>query len=313
MLHHTLKLIAILCSFPLVSLSASTANESTKQCTDTHSNSHDLTQHDFEIEELTPDTEHVYKMASGVELKLYQFSPVGLEVTDKRPAIVFFFGGGWSGGTPTQFYAQANFLAQHGMIAFTAEYRVIGRNKTTPFECIEDAKSAIRWLRQHADELGIDPNRIVAAGGSAGGHIALCTAMIQEYDSDKEDTSISSVPNAVIGFNPVADTSKETGFQAPLFKRDGAKAASPTHHVRPGLPPMLIFHGTADRTVPFKQIKIFAQRMQDLGNTCRLSTFPGKTHGFFNSKSFRSTNSNEDFDRTMRESVQFLSELNLIQ
>ncbi|MGZ0709664.1 alpha/beta hydrolase fold domain-containing protein [Coraliomargarita sp. W4R53] len=259
-----------------------------------------------------PDAEHVYKTASGVKLKLYQFSPAGLTHTDKRPAIVFFFGGGWSGGTATQFYVQADYLAQRGMVAFTADYRVSSRNKTTPFESVEDAKSAVRWIRQHASELGIDPNRIVAAGGSAGGHIALCTAIIDGYNSDQEDLSISSVPNAVIGFNPVADTSEKTGFQAPLFKRDSATSASPIHHVRPGLPPILIFHGTADRTVPFEQIERFTQLMQENGNSCQLIPFPGKTHGFFNSSFFRSKYTNDDLYQTMHESVQFLTKLNLL-
>jgi hypothetical protein len=69
---------------------------------------------------------------------------------------VFFFGGGWVGGSPKQMYQQAKVMAEQGMVAFSADYRVASRNKTTPFECVKDGKSAIRWLREHAAELGID-------------------------------------------------------------------------------------------------------------------------------------------------------------
>ena len=105
----------------------------------------------------------------GVELKLHVFEPEGLKASDHRAAIVFFFGGGWTGGDAKQFYQQARAMSDRGMVAFSADYRVKGRNKTTPFECVKDGKSAIRWVREHAAELGVDPERIVAAGGSAGG------------------------------------------------------------------------------------------------------------------------------------------------
>ena len=120
----------------------------------------------------TPDRTVVYKTASGVDLILHVFEPEGWQASDQRAAAVFFFGGGWSGGTPKQFYQHARALADRGMVAFSADYRVKSRNKTTPFECVKDGKSAIRWVRAHAAELGIDPSMIVASGGSAGGHVA---------------------------------------------------------------------------------------------------------------------------------------------
>ena len=109
----------------------------------------------------------------------FSFQQTRLKPTDHRPAIVFFFGGGWSGGDKKQFYQQAKAMAEHGMLAFSADYRVKTRNKTTPFECVKDGKSAIRWVREHAAELGVDPDRIVASGGSAGGHVAACTGVIE--------------------------------------------------------------------------------------------------------------------------------------
>ena len=91
------------------------------------------------------------------------------------------------------------------MVAICAEYRIKSKHGTTPFECVDDGKSAVRWIREHADDLGIDPNKIVAAGGSAGGHVAACTAVINGYETNSENMDISSKPNALVLFNPVID------------------------------------------------------------------------------------------------------------
>lgn len=159
--------------------------------------------------EFKPDRVVPYKTVGDVTLKLHVFEPTGLKTNDHRPAIVLFFGGGWAGGDPKQFFQQARALADLGMVAFSANYRVKSRNQTTPFECVKDAKSAIRWVRAHAAELGVDPNRIVAGGGSAGGHIAACTGLIAGSEEAGENLKISSRPNAMILFNPVLDTTEK--------------------------------------------------------------------------------------------------------
>jgi len=115
----------------------------------------------------------IYKQASGDELYLYLFNPEAHDASkDQRPAIVFFFGGGWNGGTPSQFVQHSEYLASRGMVAVVADYRVKSRQNTTAKECVADGKSAVRFLRENAVRLGIDPNRIAAGGGSAGGHVA---------------------------------------------------------------------------------------------------------------------------------------------
>ena len=129
--------------------------------------------------------------------------PPGWKDSDKRPAIVFFFGGGWTSGKLEQFEPQASHLARRGMVAARADYRVKSRHGVTPKECVEDAKSAVRWMRANAAKLGVDPDRIVAAGGSAGGHIAACTAFSPGLDAEGEDANVSSKPNALVLFNPV--------------------------------------------------------------------------------------------------------------
>ena len=92
----------------------------------------------------------VYKTIGDVKLKIYIYEPKGHKAGAKRPAIVFFFGGGWRGGTPRQFLEHCRYLASKGMVAMTTDYRVSSRQGTKPFHCVRDGKSAVRWIRQNA-------------------------------------------------------------------------------------------------------------------------------------------------------------------
>src|SRR5271157_2695068 len=182
-----------------------------------------------------------YKTIPGGTLEMIVHYPPGWKDTDKRPGIVFFFGGGWENGTIKQFEPQADHLASRGMVAARADYRVKSRQGVTPDKCVEDAKSAIRWLRANASKLGIDPDRIVAAGGSAGGHIAACTALSEGLEAEGEDRAISSRPDALVLFNPVL---RFDGIPQ-LMERIGndetlGKKLSPTLHVSKTTPPTLI-------------------------------------------------------------------------
>jgi acetyl esterase/lipase len=149
----------------------------------------------------------VYKTIGEVKLYLHIFRELNATKSEKLPAIVFFFGGGWNAGTVNQFVKRSEYLASRGMVAVIADYRVKSRHGVTPVECVTDAKSAIRWVRAHAADFGIDSNRIVAAGGSAGGHLAAATALAQGLDEKGEDVKISSAPNALALFNPALDLS----------------------------------------------------------------------------------------------------------
>lgn len=235
--------------------------------------------------------EIVYKEIDGVSLKLWVFNPVKHKAGDKKPAIVFFFGGGWNGGSPTQFVHQSEYLAARGIVSIVADYRVFSRHEVRANKCVSDAKSAIRWVREHAEELGVDPNRIAAGGGSAGGHLAAATATLPMFDEPKENTSVSSKPNALALFNPALLLAPLNGLTQEqnerlkgLEKRFGAtpESMSPYHHVVKGLPPTIIFHGTNDKTVAFESTELFAEKMREQGNRCVLVAYKGETHGFFN-------------------------------
>ncbi|MDQ8181565.1 alpha/beta hydrolase fold domain-containing protein [Pelagicoccus sp. SDUM812005] len=255
-----------------------------------------------------PNESHVYKTVGDTELELHVFTPPGHDSQDQRPAIVFFFGGGWNSGTPAQFYEQAQHLADLGMVAISADYRVKSRQGTSPFEAVADGKSAVRWIRQNAARLGIDPEQVIASGGSAGGHVAACTGVIAGYDEPGEDLSISSVPNAMVLFNPVIDTT-EKGYGVSRVGEARKFEISPAHHVRPGIVPTLVFHGTADTTVPYENAERFARLMQEAGNDCELMPFEGKGHGFFNGKFFRPKSKDTSaYHQSMERTVSFLRE-----
>lgn len=177
------------------------------------------------------------------------------------------------------------------MVAMTVEYRVLNRHGVKAVSCFRDAKSAIRWVRKNAERLGIDPDRIAAGGGSAGGHLAGALGTIREFDEEYEDTSISSVPNALVLFNPrlvlvpvKGHEAKDLKKLADIEERLGVKPErlSPYHHVREGQPPTIIFHGKADTTVPYFTSELFAEETQKKGNRCEIVGYDGQPHGFFN-------------------------------
>ncbi|MCG2588810.1 alpha/beta hydrolase [Rhodohalobacter sulfatireducens] len=248
-----------------------------------------------------PDSIVSYKTIGETELKLHIFTPEGYETSDNRPAIVFFFGGGWKGGSPSQFYPQSRYLASRGMVAISAEYRVESRHNTTPRECVLDGNSAIRWIRQHAGELGIDPERIAAGGGSAGGHVAAATAITDGFEEEGEDLSIPSRPDALVLFNPVFDNGPE-GYGHSRVKSYW-KEFSPMHNIDDTAPPTIVFLGTEDSLVPVSTARKYKRLMEEKGRRCDLHLYEGQPHGFFN------YSSREYYNKTVIEMDRFLSSL----
>ena len=257
-----------------------------------------------------PPRTEIYKKtvnAAGgpINLEMNIFDPAGHKAGDKTPAIVLFYGGGWSSGEPDLFFAHATYLASRGMVAFVPSYRTKNSAQTTAFEAVTDAKSAIRWVREHAKELGIDPNRIAAAGSSAGGHIAATAAIVTGFDEPTENAAISSRPNALVLYNPVIDLSPAGYGNA----RVGPKweSISPLQNVRPGDPPTIIFHGTADKTVPYANAVAFEKAMKDAGNSVELVTLRGVGHGFAYRPAKKSAN------LALRDTDKFLASLGYLK
>jgi acetyl esterase/lipase len=250
-------------------------------------------------------TAHVYKKTAEGELYLYVFQPQkGRQ--QNRPAAVFFFGGGWNGGTPKQFEEHASYLASRGMVGIVADYRVKSRQGTTPFECVKDGKSAIRWVRVHAGELGIDPDRIAAGGGSAGGHVAAATATVPGLEEKGEDSSVSCRPNALLLFNPVYDNGPE-GYGHERVK-ERYKEISPMHNIHKGTPPAIVFLGTKDTLIPVATAEKYKELMEQAGSRCDLHLYEDQPHGFFNRRK-----SEEHFLKTVTEMDRFLESLGYLK
>ncbi len=222
--------------------------------------------------------EYVYRTTPHGELKIHVFLPQGWKPSDQRPGILFFFGGGFVNGSPEVFFSKAEYLAQRGMVAASAEYRIMNKHRTLPDAAIEDCREAMKWMRKKARELGLDGNRLAASGGSAGGTCAAATA----YGPDPQ-----ARPNALVLYNPSMDSNRAR-VEA---RKEGLSAAdvdrlmemlSPVRHVKKGAVPSVQFFGTEDALLA--GARKFVARSLAAGNRAELFTANGQKHGFFNDR-----------------------------
>ena len=246
----------------------------------------------------------LYKTVDTTQLYLTVYPSVTKMSNKKSSAMVFFFGGGWNNGTVKQFEPQAIYFSQRGMTCILVDYRVKEKHKATPFESLKDAKSAIRYIRAHANELLIDPSKIVAAGGSAGGHLAAAAATINDYNESTDNTAISCTPDALVLFNPVFDN----GPGGYGYERIGEayKNFSPLHNIKSGAPPTIVFLGDKDHLVPVETAKYYKTIMEKVKSRCDLFVYEGQGHGFFNYKNL------EYFKKTVSETDTFLQSIGIL-
>lgn len=251
---------------------------------------------------VTQETQ-VYKKVGDRELKLFIEKPAGWKATDRRPAIVFFFGGGWVAGNAKQFLKQSEYFASRGMVGVRVEYRTMPKDdKGPPTICVQDAKSAMRWVRAHARELGIDPERIAAGGGSAGGHLAAFTTLVSGNDAAEDDLKISPKGNALLLWNPVFNNGPGEYGNGRMGER--YKEFSPAHNIAKGAPPTIVFLGTKDHLIPVATAKKFEEDMKAVGAKCEAVFYEGQEHGFFNREPWTS--------KTLAEADRFLVSLGWI-
>lgn len=220
---------------------------------------------------------HVYRHGEPEAMRLHVIKPDGWRAGDRRPAMMFFFGGGFNRGTPERSAGWARLAASWGMVGIAPDYRTRDRFNTTPAECVADARAALRWVQDHADELGIDPKRIVVGGSSAGGHLALWTAIEQTPAGSSPDEAPRFKPAALILFAAPSDIQN-----SPRAARFGDRAGplSPLQNLDDRMPPVLAFHGDADVVVPYSDSVKLREKLVETGNSCELITVPGGSHNF---------------------------------
>lgn len=253
---------------------------------------------------LTPTRIVPYKTVGDRKLELHIFNPKGHQATDRRACFVTIHGGGWTGGVPKRMYAFAAHYADLGLVGISIQYRLHDpKTGVSVFDCTQDARSAVRYVKAHAAELGIDPAKLIVSGGSAGGHLAAATALFDDVNAETDDKSISPTPAALVLLFPVIDTSKEGYGQAKIGDR--WQELSPVHHVRAGLPPTITFHGTGDTVTPFAGAKAFHEAMLKAGNRSELVINDGGAHGYL-------MRDRALLDDTFKRSDAFLKSLNLL-
>ncbi len=229
-----------------------------------------------------------YSKAGDIELKLDVYKPEG---ESKRAAILYFHGGSWRAGSKNGMRADAEAMAAYGFVGIPTQYRLL---QQAPFPAnINDVKTAIRWTRKNADKLGIDPERIILWGSSAGAHLALLAAGTQNdprFERADEYAGVSTSIAGVVAVHPPTGfhhgaptprlTSAATNLLGEGYKAADADLASPMTYVSKDFPPTLLLTGTEDRRVPHPASQAFHDALKEVGATVDLHLFYGHNHGF---------------------------------
>ncbi len=226
-----------------------------------------------------------YKTVGNTELTVDMFFTDSARQESDNTAIALFHGGGWDFGDPSEFHEASRRFASRGYIAFSFQYR-LSRNEDgtypnpdiTPVEAVKDARSANRWLRENAEMLYIDPEKIVAGGQSAGGQLALSTALLDSINEQSDNLKISPVPNALLLYSSNVNTLEPWIEMLLGDRRKEIWSISPYHNLREGMPPAIAFHGEEDNQVLPYIVGFFNQKMSELGNYYELHTYPGRKH-----------------------------------
>ena len=228
-------------------------------------------------EEPIAPREYVYSKAGGVALKAYVFSPPGPRPGRPRAAVALFHGGGWAEGEPAWVFSRARRFAKLGMVAVAVQYRLCDQKYVTPLEAMADARAAFRWIRTRSDTFGVDPSRVAAYGVSAGGHLAVMAAAL---DDSLSRGGVSTSPDALVLVSPALALESDSWVQRLLLGRAAVQDISPTMNVRRGMPPTLILQGEVDTVTPLAGAKRFCERMLAAGNACETHVYKGFGHLF---------------------------------
>ena len=227
---------------------------------------------------------YIYKTSAGQPRKMEIYFPPNHDPSKaKVPGLILFHGGGWSGGTLDQFRAACAYFADRGLVSATAEYRMHGKRDTDKLAkgesrksvCITDAKSAIRWFKQHAGELGIDPARIITGGGSAGGHISALATMNPGLNDPADPKDINTDVVASLWFNPAFSPDDGKDPEIDILRHQKAELA-----------PAIVFFGDQDTWKNGWDVAY--AKWKSLGvKDIELQIAPSQKHSFFNKEPWR--------------------------
>jgi len=257
--------------------------------------------------------EVIYREVDELELRLHVFTRDGAQADDPRPAVVLYHGGGWAAGRPRVLFAHARRLAEEGYVAAVVEYRLLRLTRGVGLDdIVADCRAAWRYVRDHADAMGVDPDRIAVLGDSAGGHLAACVGLGLPGDGDAaeargsmddgdETAALPLRPAAMVLFNPILDLDSPWGrligdrgmslspqhaavaAVAAVKRRKAGDAASVATRPAPAPappPPTLLMHGDADSIVSVDQSRRFAATMELAGARIEYVELEGTGHAF---------------------------------
>ncbi len=230
----------------------------------------------------------VYGNVDNRKLLLDLYSPKNLNTP--VPGLIFIHGGGWEAGNKKDYTYYTIRFAQRGYVAATIGYRF---SDEAGFPgCVEDAKCAVRWMRSHADELHVDPEKIVVIGGSAGAHLAMMAAYasdVPELEGNGGYTGVSSAVAAVVELYGPTDATVEGLRDEPVAHKFMRKTyeeapeiyrmASPLFHLDASDPPTLVIQGTLDRVVPVNQADALVEKLRNLNIPHWYARLDGWPHG----------------------------------
>ena len=232
-----------------------------------------------------------YGNSGNRPLLLDLYSPK--EVDMPVPGVIFVHGGSWKHGKKEDYRIYAIHFARLGYVVASIQYRL---SREAPFPAaIHDVKAAVRYMRAEADSIGVDPNRIALAGGSAGGHLSMMvgySADVPELDGHSGYSGVSSRVQCVVNLYGPTDMTTEyvqkisttntavSDFFQGTFEEqpDTYAAGSPLNYVTNDDPPTLILHGTVDTLVPINQADILAKKLTEVGVPYVYDRLPGWPH-----------------------------------
>lgn len=232
----------------------------------------------------------VYKRINNKSLKILMKKPRDWSVDDKRTAVIWIHGGGWQRGEAEMFLPHMEYFSKRGAVAFSIEYTLAEQNGCTVEDCLQDCIDGVTYLKDKALSFGIDTEKFVVGGDSAGGHLANCIGTPGIYSFGKRE---KTTVNCVINCNGIIDMTMK--WKSALYYNDDShsistedwrnqydrcRGLSPIFNITKNNSPMLILHGLEDRVVEPEEAMRYFYALKSQGVEVEIDLIPGVEHAF---------------------------------